>query len=249
MALRDQPYLPLYIQDFLTDEKLIECSAAATGVYVRLMCILHKSNEYGKILLKQKDKQTDNQINNFCLKLARQLPYDFDTILAAITELLNENVLHIDGDFLCQKRMICDNELSLKRSKSGKKGGDANKNNNMNFAQAKLVANAENENEYNTVLEDTTIILPLMSKEDLEKFRLKLAGDQTFVEYLIGQRGVGSMSNLLSWADVFDIHILGEGKFHKDYSEYKRHFKNWVLKQDTFSAPPQTKASVKKMVV
>ena len=24
MALRDQPYIPLYIQDFLTDEKLIE---------------------------------------------------------------------------------------------------------------------------------------------------------------------------------------------------------------------------------
>ena len=43
MALRDQPYLPLYVQDFLTDEKLAECSAMATGVYIRLMCIMHKS--------------------------------------------------------------------------------------------------------------------------------------------------------------------------------------------------------------
>ena len=60
MALRDQPYLPLYVQDFLTDEKLIECSASATGVYIRVMCIMHKSDPYGMILLKQKDKQTSS---------------------------------------------------------------------------------------------------------------------------------------------------------------------------------------------
>ncbi len=54
MALRNQPYFPLYVQDFLTDEKLAECSAESTGVYIRLMCILHKSEEYGCILLKTK---------------------------------------------------------------------------------------------------------------------------------------------------------------------------------------------------
>jgi len=49
MALRDQPYLPLYVQDFLTDEKLMECSAETTGVYIRLLCILHKQKEYGQM--------------------------------------------------------------------------------------------------------------------------------------------------------------------------------------------------------
>ena len=43
MALRDQPYIPLYVQDFMTDEKLSECSAESTGVYIRVMCIMHKS--------------------------------------------------------------------------------------------------------------------------------------------------------------------------------------------------------------
>ena len=71
MALRDQPYLPLYVQDFLTDEKLIECSASATGVYIRVMCIMHKSDPYGMILLKQKDKQTSSTIQNFALKLIK----------------------------------------------------------------------------------------------------------------------------------------------------------------------------------
>ena len=39
MALRDQPYLPLYVLDFLVDEKLAYCSAESTGVYIRLMCM------------------------------------------------------------------------------------------------------------------------------------------------------------------------------------------------------------------
>ena len=75
MALRDQPYIPLYVQDFMTDEKLSECSAESTGVYIRAMCIMHKSQEYGTVLLKQKDKQTHNK--NFAVK-CRLMPYSVD---------------------------------------------------------------------------------------------------------------------------------------------------------------------------
>jgi uncharacterized protein YdaU (DUF1376 family) len=74
MALRNQPYIPLYVQDFLTDEKLIECSAQSTGVYIRLMCIMHKSEDYGKILLKQKDKQSDKQIKKILQKGKNAMP-------------------------------------------------------------------------------------------------------------------------------------------------------------------------------
>lgn len=150
MALRDQPYLPLYIQDFLTDEKLIECSAQATGVYVRLMCIMHKSEEYGKILLRQKDKQNTEQLKNFASKLAKQMPYSLDVVTSALAELLAEKVIFIEGDFLCQKRMIKDNSVSLVRSQAGKKGGQ--------FAQAKFrakpEANPESEIEDENVIED-----------------------------------------------------------------------------------------------
>ena len=72
MARRDQPYLPLYVQDFLTDEKLIECSAESTGVYIRLLCIMHKSQEYGRILLKQKDKQSESKLSDFAFKLSTE---------------------------------------------------------------------------------------------------------------------------------------------------------------------------------
>lgn len=134
MALRDQPYLPLYVQDFLTDEKLAECSAKSTGVYVRLMCIMHKSEEYGKILLRQKDRQTDQQIKNFAAKIAKQMPYSEDVILASLQELIDENVLYIDGDYLVQKRMVKDNSISELRSLAGKKGAEET---NKKFATPK----------------------------------------------------------------------------------------------------------------
>lgn len=143
MALRDQPYLPLYIQDFLTDEKLIECSASSTGIYIRLMCIMHKSEEYGTILLKQKDKQSSEPLQNFASKIAKQLPYTFDEVYAGLDELISEGVIIIDGDKLFQKRMVRDNEISEIRSEAGKKGGLKT----QRFAKAKVKANSEYENE------------------------------------------------------------------------------------------------------
>ena len=157
MALRNQPYLPLYVQDFLTDEKLAECSAQATGVYIRVMCLMHKSEKYGTILLKQKHKQTTEQIKNFALLLLRHLPYELDVIQSSLTELIEEGVLILEGDLLIQKRMVKDAGISNIRSISGKKGG----NNSLGktprtikkFAQAKIQANTESENESDTETE------------------------------------------------------------------------------------------------
>ena len=155
MALRNQPYIPLYVQDFLTDEKLNLCSAATQGIYIKMMCIFHKSENYGGILLKQKDKQNSSTPFNFACKFAKLLPFSFDEILFAITELIDENVLSIDGDFLFQKRMVKDNYISETRSKSGKKGGlNAQKNkektekNDSNFAKAKVKAKSKQITEY-----------------------------------------------------------------------------------------------------
>lgn len=149
-ALRDQPYLPLYVQDFMTDEKLNECSAESAGVYIRLMCLMHKSDAYGKILLRQKDRQNERQTLNFAVKLARQMPYTVEVIERALIELLEENVLSLDGDTLYQKRMVKDAETSAKRAKSGKKGAQQSSKNKTfadEFARAKVPANSESENE------------------------------------------------------------------------------------------------------
>lgn len=154
MSLRDQPYLPLYVQDFLTDEKLAQCSAESAGVYIYLLCLMHKSHDYGKILLRQKEQQKERQVSNFAVKLARQMPYDVATIERALDELIDEKVLYTDDNALCQKRMIRDAELSEKRSYAGKKGAESSNKRfktNADFASAKrtakVSANTENEDE------------------------------------------------------------------------------------------------------
>ena len=143
MALRNQPYFPLYVQDYLTDEKLNMCSAASQGVYIKVLCIMHKSKQYGTILLKQNEWQKDSTCQSFARKLSRLLPFDSETIKKALDELVFEDVLQLDekDGVLSQKRMIKDNDISEKRSKAGSKGG---------FAKAKGVAKdvANSENEY-----------------------------------------------------------------------------------------------------
>ena len=81
MSLQNSPYLPLYVKDFMSDEKLAECSASANGVYIRLMCMLHKSEPYGQILLKEKYKTKSNACMNFASMLARHMPYTAKEIL------------------------------------------------------------------------------------------------------------------------------------------------------------------------
>ena len=123
MALRNQPYIPLYVQDFSSDEKLLNCSAAATGVYIRLMCLLHKSDKYGCIVLKDKNKIGKNAIDNFASMIAKTMPYEFHIVKKSLEELIDEKVLFVEGDVLFQKRMLRDNEISEKRAAAGKKGG------------------------------------------------------------------------------------------------------------------------------
>ncbi len=123
MALRDQPYIPLYVQDVLTDEKLILCSAESHGIYLRLICILHKQETYGLLCLKQKHKQNESKFTNFASLLSRQMPFEQKQIERSLIELSEEDVIQITENELSQKRMIRDGELSLIRAEVGKKGG------------------------------------------------------------------------------------------------------------------------------
>lgn len=164
MALRNQPYIPLYVQDFMTDEKLIECSAASTGVYIRIMCILHKQERYGILLLKQKYKQSSKLVENFALQLATSLPYSYDEIIICLEELLNEGVLCLDENLLYQKRMVKDNDISEKRALAGSIGG---KKTTKKFAKAKNKANSEDED----VNEDVSINTGRIKNPNLEEVK------------------------------------------------------------------------------
>lgn len=150
MALRDQPYLPLYVNDFLSDEKLNNCSAESTGVYIRLMCLMHKSNEYGVISLS--DRQIEkyksqanhkqiveksqanlehsnlNHVQIFAEMLSRHMPFSAEVIERALCELIEEDVIHYEEQRIFQPRMVRDGALSAVRAKAGSAGGKAVRN-------------------------------------------------------------------------------------------------------------------------
>ena len=226
MALRDQPYLPLYVQDFLTDEKLIECSASATGIYIRMLCIMHKSDEYGTILLKQKDKQSDKQVNNFALKLVKFMPYSESEIISGLNELITEGVLKIEDDKLIQRRMIRDNEISIIRADAGKRGGLRT----QSFVKAKIEANTEDEivTEGNSVIDYKGVVdlyhslCPKMNKVvAINEFRKGLMNAR------ISEYGLPKVTEV--------IRIAGESEFLNGTNDkaWKADFE-WIMRPQNF---------------
>lgn len=137
MSRRDQPFIPLYAMDFLTDEKLRECNAESVGVYIMLMCVMHKQEQYGTIALRQKDRQHEDIILDFSSKLARHLPFGEEVIGRSLRELISEGVLHLEDEHLVQRRMVRDAEISEKRAAAGKKGSTTT---NSKFDAAKQAA-------------------------------------------------------------------------------------------------------------
>ena len=178
-ALRKLPYIPLYVQDFTSDEKLTGCSASAVGVYIFLLCFLHKSETYGKLILRTKDLLTDEEtyeikkqiesktksktkskIIAFAKRLQRNMPFELYEIATGLTELEEERVITVEGIELYQKRMVRDGEISEKRSSNGALGGrpakekTTQKSKKESKSESELKTNAEIENEYENNIEE-----------------------------------------------------------------------------------------------
>lgn len=227
MALRDKPYLALYTKDFSTDEKLRECSAGAHGVLILLMCLLHKQEVYGTLLLKQNDKQNDKQINNFCLKLCKHLPFSFDVILSGITELLDHKVLKIEQDSMFQKRMVKDNLLSEIRAEAGSKGGKKTiKKFASKFAKAKTAANTDIDNGIDN---DNSINNKGVGKFELHEIHAsQLLKDSFEMDAIEMQTKKKVTSELLK---MFNAHLFTEKKLHISSPKYNSHLRSWINKK------------------
>ena len=121
--MHKNPWFKFYANDFMSDEKVAECSPASIGVYIMVLCILHRSETYGRVALKDKYKDEEDICLAFAKQFAKLLPYSLPDIRLGLCELLRENVLQLRGQELGQKRMIKDGIISVKRSESGRIGG------------------------------------------------------------------------------------------------------------------------------
>lgn len=143
MSKQKDYYLKFHFKDFRTDPKLCRCSALSNGVYIHIMCLLCDTEERGKFQLnsecmtqfagilpqqnaQQTNQQTNRQFEDICRcfagQLVKHLPFYEKEVFEALIELLTNNVLYLEQNFLCQKRMIKDASISKVRSKSGKAG-------------------------------------------------------------------------------------------------------------------------------
>ena len=167
MALRNQPYLPLYVKDFRNDEKLARCSAASHGVYILLLCILHSEREYGKLLLRQSERQSSNNIQNFAAVLARMMPFGLTEVCDALSELLELGVISIDGDCLYQKRMVRDNEISEIRANAGKKGSSIT-NERFSFVASNDASKTASKSQQKHVYENVSECVDVLDSKETE---------------------------------------------------------------------------------
>lgn len=200
----------------MTDEKLMECSAKSTGVYIRILCMMHKSKNYGTFLLKQNDKQNESNIINFACKLAKFLPYTLDVIESSLVELVTEEVLSIEGDLLSQKRMVKDGIISDKRALAGSKGGKKTFSIDDGFAQAKIQANSEDEDEDENKDSNNNFL-----------FKETLLKNKNWKNSISKSFGI-PIEEVPKKLEAFYYHIEEEFKVHPSMNEFTKHFKNWI---------------------
>jgi len=154
MALTNQPYIPLYVRDWLTNNKLKMCSTSAHGLMINIMCVMHKEDDYGTLLLKPSFNKDSDICLNFASYLARLLPFDRSEIYTALRELLQESVLYIEDDKLICQRMVMDYELSRKRARAGSKGGKTTQSKGRGFDKQFDKANDKANTEYENANEN-----------------------------------------------------------------------------------------------
>lgn len=76
-----------------------------------------------------------------------------------------------------------------------------------------------------------------MTENNFLDFSKKMKADKVFTTPLFSQ-GV-KPEHLDKWVLRYHIHIVGEGNIKKDYNEYRKHFKNWLNKQEYWNPPPE----------
>jgi len=256
MPLNNQPYLPLYVDDWMNNNKLKLCSPGSHGLMISIMCLMHKEEEYGKILLKQKFKQTDKQILNFASQIAKQTSFDLLDVELYLTELITEKVLFFEDDYLICNRMVKMANISTIRAGVGKEGGIQTqlkakkiKEDKQNFAKAKVQANTvivnvnenviDNDNikdnkcekikeEKETKKRTKKIIFPAkMEIETMQLLEEDMQSCKGLSDIILGKEGTTENDINQYWQRFKLLNFNGE-KSYKTNTEIYNHFKNWL---------------------
>ncbi len=262
---KDQAWFKFFPQDYLTDEKLRECKMTTVGNYSFMLCVLSKSEIRGTFLLKQNDKQIDQQSTEqltkllakqsskqvfyFAIKFDKHLPDNLVNIVNALNDLLDHDVIYIDGDRLIQKRMYNDFLLSQKRSLSGRKGGKATQKKAHNFAKAKhkakskanVKAPSDSDSDSNKIVYNTNNNNSNDLKNQNQNTKVKTVSDAEFwftknqlrFEEICMKCGFSSENG---FEELHNHHLWleSEGKYPMTERQVLAGFERWLLNDTKF---------------
>ena len=108
-----------YPVDWMSDSRLRLCSAGARGLWIDILCLMHLSNERGYLLID--DTILDEQM------IQKALGYDAKEFDDCFLELTRYGIIKKDEkNRYFSKTMVNSQQISEKRSASGKLGGNPN---------------------------------------------------------------------------------------------------------------------------
>lgn len=112
-----QPYFKFYPADWRADQALRLCSAAARGLWVECMCLMHEAKPYGHLLVNGKS------VNDAQLAVQTGIPQD--QVTALLGELESAGVFSRNGDGVIYSRKMTRLAKKVAEAKKwGKQGGN-----------------------------------------------------------------------------------------------------------------------------
>ena len=111
------PGLMFFPDDWLSDEKLRLCSLAARGLWIDILCVMHKCDRRGYLVQANGKPLTNEQ-------LARLIGCSAAEFGNLYQELITAGVASVDKHGITfNRRMVRDEQIRQERSKAGQQGG------------------------------------------------------------------------------------------------------------------------------
>jgi hypothetical protein len=230
------PAFQFYPADWRKDPAVQSLSYHDKGIWFEILCLMHESEERGKLLLNGKPMPDE--------ALARLLGLDKQILTKTLTKLLEYGVASRDEQgALFSRRMVRDETLRKIRTEAGKKGGNPNLVNQNSTKQKKQV------NQNSTPSSSSSI--SSSEKEEIKddggspNARAPANGNEkppppkfeTLPEYLLRKQLEYPDRDVKAIHDDF-VKKCGSDKY-PNLKNTQRHFDKWLAEQDVeFEAKP-----------
>lgn len=254
----DRPFLKFYVKDYAGDSKLKRCSLGAQGLWVRIMCEMHDSPIYGKLIFDQMigkpikkpvsfEDQSIIEYWSTCEQLSLDCVVTMSTFTPLMKELIENQVAKIDphGN-LYSYRMVKDHDISIKRSNATKSRRKSPNNQEPElFAQQESSAVNDNTHNNNSISDQSEI--PAYARNNSftvkmispSEYMNEFMNDKMWIEPLMMSHRIreGEMKKRIAEFAEMNMQkpqLLTDGKREKE--DARDHFTNWLRKMMLDSA-------------